>query len=211
MARKMQKSRGQPKERNIIRFEWVWYSKARLNGKLKRNHPKGRNRESYRTSGEIAIPNQSLGTGACSEKVGNNRIKTSSGTVWKTTTREPIQQGSPKENICKDGIGKATKLIAMRRTVSVLRDKEKAERTLATTGSKPTLMQESKSRKGSLIRIGMLSKLAAKLRTESLYQFGTLSAVRVSRDKRNRENAGNSRIEATLVQIRKMEQGSLKG
>ena len=149
MARKMQKSQGQPKEQNIVRFEWVWYRKARLDGKLKRNHPQGRNRESYRTSGEIAIPNQSLGTGTCSEKVGNNRIKTSSGTVWQTTTREPIQQGNPKENICKGEFGKATKLIAMRRTVSVPRDKEKAARKLATTGSKPTLMQESKSRKGS--------------------------------------------------------------
>jgi hypothetical protein len=99
------------------------------------------------------------------------------------------------------GIGKATKLIAMRRTVSVPRDKEKAERTLATTGSKLNLMQESKSRKGSSIRIGKLSELAAKLRTESLFSFGTLSAVRVFRDRRNRENAGNSRIEATLVQI----------
>jgi hypothetical protein len=99
----------------------------------------------------------------------------------------------------------------MRRTVSVLRDKEKAERTLATTGSKQTLMQESKSRKGSSTRIRKLSELAAKLRTESLFSFGTLSAVRVFRDKRNGENAGNSKIKATLVQIRKMEQGSLKG
>ena len=60
-------------------------------------------------------------------------------------------------------------------------------------------------------RIGKLRELAAKLKPESLFSFGTLSAVRVSRDKRNGENAGNSKIEATLVQIRKMEQGSLKG
>jgi hypothetical protein len=50
----------------------------------------------------------------------------------------------PKENICKGEFGKETKLIALRRTESVLRDKEHAAKMLATTKSKHNLIQESK-------------------------------------------------------------------
>jgi hypothetical protein len=83
----------------------------------KESNRKDGNLKVYRLCGTKAKPNQSLGTGIYSEKVGNNKINVKSGREEQKATDEPPQQGNLKENIRKDvpmqiGIGKETKLIA---------------------------------------------------------------------------------------------------
>jgi hypothetical protein len=56
----------------------------------------------------------------------------------------PKGKGIRKEIICKGNFWKDNHPITVSGTRSVLRDKEKTERMLATTGSKMTLIRENK-------------------------------------------------------------------
>jgi hypothetical protein len=89
--------------------------------------------------------NRFFGTGNSRENVGNNRIKAVFETESKLKPGIPKGKGIRKEIICKGNLWKDNHPITCCGTRSVLRDKEKAEKMLATTRSKQTLIRENKS------------------------------------------------------------------
>jgi hypothetical protein len=89
--------------------------------------------------------NRFFGTGNSGENAGNSRIKTVSDLESKLKPGIPKGKGIRKEIISNGNLWKDNRPITCCGTRSVLRDKEKAEIMLATTGSKPTLIRESKS------------------------------------------------------------------
>ena len=89
--------------------------------------------------------NRFFGTGSSGENAGNSRIKTVSDLESKLKPGIPKGKGIRKEIISNGNIWKDNHPITCCGTRSVLRDKEKDEKMLATTGSKQTLIRESKS------------------------------------------------------------------
>lgn len=88
--------------------------------------------------------NRFLGTGSSGENVGNNRLKTVFDSESKLKPGIPRGKVSEKKLPARVKSGKTTTRSQLCGARSVLRDKEKTEKMLVTTGSKQTLIRRSK-------------------------------------------------------------------